>query len=132
MLKQSCNELWFVKKYWNRTPIFLCQKLTEFFQKKNHPRISILETIYVKNTFFLTPIFEPLYFLKPCLIFDEPVLHVFSKYNGLGVTHHLQNSTTELILICSCGTPNKAFLGGKRKYFLRLSHLYVWIFDPGE
>ena len=36
VLKQSCNELWFVKKCRNRTfnVNFLFQKLTEFFQKK--------------------------------------------------------------------------------------------------
>ena len=31
---------------------------------------------------FLTSIFEPLYFLKSCPIFDELALPVFSKYNG--------------------------------------------------
>ena len=35
-LKQSCNEIWFVKKCQNCTfkVNFLCQKWTEFFQKK--------------------------------------------------------------------------------------------------
>ena len=43
VLKQSCDELWFVKKCRNHTfnVNFLCQKSTEFFQKKNHLRISI-------------------------------------------------------------------------------------------
>ena len=41
--KQSYGELWFIKKYQNRTfkVNFLCQKLIEFFQKKNHLRIHI-------------------------------------------------------------------------------------------
>ena len=37
--------------------------------------------LFVKN-FFLTPIFEPLYFLKSCPIFDELAFPVFTKYNG--------------------------------------------------
>ena len=34
--KKPCNELWFIKKCRNRTfkVNFLCQKSTEFFQKK--------------------------------------------------------------------------------------------------
>ena len=43
-LKQSCNELWFVKKCQNCTfkVNFLCQNQQNFFQKKkNHLRISI-------------------------------------------------------------------------------------------
>ena len=32
--------------------------------------------------FFLTSIFEPLYFLKSCPILDKLALPVFSKYNG--------------------------------------------------
>ena len=37
----------------------------------------------VSISFVLTEsIFEPLYFLKSCLIFDELVRPVFSKYNG--------------------------------------------------
>ena len=111
-LKQSYDELRFVKKCQNHTfkVNFLCQKSTEFFQKKNHLRISIKATIFCKKHFFLTSIFEPLYFpsisyyfhipknflilflisifkplyfLKSCPIFDEVVLPVFSKYNGL-------------------------------------------------
>ena len=37
---------------------------------------------FVKKHSFLTPIFEPLYILKSCLIFDELALPIFSKYNG--------------------------------------------------
>ena len=37
---------------------------------------------FVKNFFFLTLIFEPLYFLKACPIFNKQMLPVFSKYNG--------------------------------------------------
>ena len=36
-----------------------------------------------KPPFSITSIFEPLYFLKSCPIFDELVLPIFSKYNGL-------------------------------------------------
>ena len=40
---KSVDELQFIKKCQNRTfkVNFLCQKSTEFFQKKNHLRISI-------------------------------------------------------------------------------------------
>ena len=70
---KSCDDLRFVKKCRNCTfrVNFLCQKSTEFFQKKFFLRISILETIFCKKHFFLTSIFEPLYFLKSCPIFDE-------------------------------------------------------------
>ena len=114
VLKQSCDELWFVKKCRNHTfnVNFLCQKWTEFFQKKKHLRISIEETIFCKKThFFLTQIFEPLYFLKSCPIFDK-LAPPYSKNTMVSFeyidfwpkillfrTHHLWNSTTELIII---------------------------------
>jgi len=37
---------------------------------------------FLYKIFFLTSIFEPLYFLKLCPIFDELALSIFSKYNG--------------------------------------------------
>ena len=42
-LKQSYDELWFFKKCQNCTfkVNLLCQKSTEFFQKKNHLRIRV-------------------------------------------------------------------------------------------
>ena len=64
VLNQSCKELWFVKKCQNRTfkVNFLCQKLTEFFQKqawklsaiKGEPNLSILwevRQIHLKKAF---------------------------------------------------------------------------------
>ena len=48
VLKQSCDELWFVKKCQNCTfkVNFLCQKSTEFFQKKISFKTTIYETIF--------------------------------------------------------------------------------------
>jgi len=77
VLKQSCDELWFVRKCHSYTfkVNFLCQKSTEEFQFKR--------PFFVKKHFFLTSIFEPLYFLRACPIFDKLVLLELSKYNGL-------------------------------------------------
>ena len=63
------GEQQFIKKCWYRTfkVNFLCQISTEFRKKKH---------------FFLTSIFEPLYFLKSCPSFDKLALPVFTKYNG--------------------------------------------------
>ena len=55
---------------------FLCQK-PFFFGFKN---INLGDHFFIYC--FLTSIFEPLYFLKSCPIFDELALHIFSKYNG--------------------------------------------------
>ena len=43
VLKQSCHELWFIKKSGNRTfkVNFLSQKLTNKFQKDIHLKLSI-------------------------------------------------------------------------------------------
>ena len=70
-LKQSYNELWFVKKCQNRTfkVNFGCQKVVEFFQKKNLSKNINLGDHYLLF-FFLISIFEPLYFLKLRPIFD--------------------------------------------------------------
>ena len=81
--KQSYNELWFVKKCQNCTfkVNFPCQKLTEFFQKKNYLRISIQETIFCKKHFFS-------YFKKvPKLYFQcqfsmPKIDRIFSKKNS--------------------------------------------------
>ena len=51
--------------------------------------------------FFLTSIFEPLYFLKSCPIFDKLVLPEFSKYKGQK-SCFLGPTTTELILVYIC------------------------------
>ena len=81
-----------------------------FSKKKSFKNINLGNHFFLK-TFFLTLIFEPLYFLKSCLIFDKPALPVFSntivsfEYIDcwpkalLFRTHHLQNYTTELILV---------------------------------
>ena len=61
---------------------FLCQKSTEFFRKKKLFKIINLGDHFLKKLFFLTSIFEALYFLKLGPIFDELALPVFSKYNG--------------------------------------------------
>ena len=58
---------------------FLCQKSTDFFQKKIISEYQFRRPFFVKKPFFLTSIFEALYFLKSYPIFDELVL---SKYNG--------------------------------------------------
>ena len=52
-----------------------------FSKKKSFKNINLGDNLKEKH-FFLTPIFEPLYFLKSCPIFDELVLPVFSKCNG--------------------------------------------------
>ena len=109
-LKQSCNELWFVKKWGNHTfkVNFLCQKSTEFFSNFNFwttlfskimpnfwqtdtPRILKIQWYLLSakekgvrsnQIFLLTAFFEALYFLKSCPISDKLALPVFSKYNG--------------------------------------------------
>ena len=51
--------------------IFDVKNQLNFFEKDFHLRISIYETNFKKKHFFLDSIFEPLYFLKLCPIFDE-------------------------------------------------------------
>ena len=84
VLKQSCDELWFVKKCYNPTfkVNFLCQKLRDFFQKKIITEYQLRRPFFVKNILFQTSIFEQLYFLKSCPIFDKLALPIFSEYNG--------------------------------------------------
>ena len=62
--KQSYNELWFVKKCQNCTfkVNFLCQKLTEFFQKKSFKNINLGDH-FLGKTFFVDQIFDELTFL---------------------------------------------------------------------
>merc|ERR1712008_131028 len=86
----ECGEHQFVKKCQNHTfkVNFLCRKSTEFFQKKKSFKNINLGDNFKKKLFFLTPIFEPLYFLKSCPIFDKLVLPVFSKYNGFLFAWH--------------------------------------------
>jgi hypothetical protein len=62
MVHQKVPKLYFQSQ-------FPMSKINEIFSKKNHLRMSILEAI-----------FEPLYFLKSCSIFEELVLPAFSKY----------------------------------------------------
>ena len=53
VLKLSFDELYIVKKCQNPTfkVNFGCQKLIQFFQKKNYPRISIWETVIYQKKF---------------------------------------------------------------------------------
>jgi hypothetical protein len=60
---------------------FSMSKIDGIFSKKKSFKNINLGDHFFKKLFFLTPIFEPLYFLKSCPIFAEPVLAVFSKYN---------------------------------------------------
>ena len=82
-LKQSYNELYMVhqkvpKLYFQRQ--FSMSKIDGASSKKtSFKNINLGDQFFVKNIFFLTSIFEPLYFLKSCPIFDELVLPVFSK-----------------------------------------------------
>ena len=63
--------------------IFYVKNRQNVFKKTIHLRISIYETIFCKKKhFFVTSIFEPIFFLKSCPIFDELMLPIFSKYNG--------------------------------------------------
>ena len=50
---------------------FLCQKSTEFLQKKFSSQQVNLGDHYLVNTFFLNSIFEPIYFLKLRQNFDK-------------------------------------------------------------
>ena len=70
--KKSVNELWLVKKCQNRTykVNFRCQKSTEFFQKISSKNI-ILGDHFLVKLYFRNSIFQQLYFLKLCPIFDE-------------------------------------------------------------
>ena len=61
MVRQKCQNCTFKVN-------FLCQKSTEIFQKKNSFKNINLGEFVKKN---LTSIFETLYFLKSCPIFDE-------------------------------------------------------------
>ena len=71
--QKSIDELWFIKKCQNCTfkVNILCQKLREFFQKKNISEYQFRRPFFVKKHFSLTSIFEPLSFLKSCPIFDK-------------------------------------------------------------
>ena len=53
-----------------------------FLKKKIHGRISIWAHLFCKKHFLLTSIFKPLYLLKWCPIFDDSLLHQFTKYNN--------------------------------------------------
>jgi isocitrate dehydrogenase kinase/phosphatase len=66
-LKNSADELWFIKKYQNRTlkVDFLCQKLSESFQNKFS-----LKNINLGHQLMFN--FKNNLFLKSCPIFDEP------------------------------------------------------------
>merc|ERR1712051_874940 len=55
---------------------FGCQKLIKFFQKKILSKNINLGDHYLSKTFFLNSIFEPLYFLKLCPIFDRLSLFI--------------------------------------------------------
>ena len=61
---------------------FLCQKSTEFFQKKISSKIINLGDHFLLNFFLLDLIFEPLYFLKLGPIFVGPTLCQFTKYSN--------------------------------------------------
>ena len=58
---------------------FSMSKIDGIFQKKKKFKNINLGDHFLKKLFFLTPIFEPLYFLESCPIFDELVLPVFLK-----------------------------------------------------
>jgi len=54
---------------------FFMSKIDKKFSKKKFiEEYQFRRPFFVKKLFFLTSIFEPLYFLKPFPIFDEPAL----------------------------------------------------------
>ena len=70
-------------------------KIGHDFRKKRSSKIEVTKNVLIskktavkrpffvkKTTFFPTSIFEPLYILKSCPIFDKFGLPVFPKYNG--------------------------------------------------
>ena len=81
---KSFDGLRFVKKCQNRTfkVNFLCQKSTEFFQKKISSKNINLGDHFLLKTFFIDSIFEPLYFLKLGPIFVGPTLCQSTKYSN--------------------------------------------------
>ena len=69
-------------KIWLSKWIFSVKNSSNLSKKKIHWRISIQEHIFCYWNFLLTLIFETLYFLNWCPIFDDSLLHQFSKYNN--------------------------------------------------
>ena len=64
---------------------FFLNNPTMNYGSSKSAKIVLLKSIFyvkIRRNFFLTSIFEPLYFLKSCPIFDELALPIFSKYNG--------------------------------------------------
>ena len=71
MVHQKVLKLYFQSK-------FSMSKIDRIFSRKIILTISIYETIFCKKKqILLTPIFDPLYFLKSCPIFDKLSLPVF-------------------------------------------------------
>ena len=111
---KSYNELWFVKQCQNCTfkVNFGCQKLIDFFQKKNLSRNINLGDHYLFKTFFsklnywttllskISPNFWQTVISRRNFLKIFPWWHVDSWPKTLLFrTHHLQNSTTELTLM---------------------------------
>ena len=69
MVRQKVPKLYFQIQ-------FSMSKLMEFFQKEIIEEYQFRRPFFVKNIFFLTSIFEPLYFLKSCPIsfFEESLV----------------------------------------------------------
>ena len=65
MVRQKVPKLYFQSQ-------FSMSKIDGIFSKKKSFKNINLGDNFKKKLFFLTPIFEPLYFLKSCPIFDEP------------------------------------------------------------
>ena len=112
VLKQSCNELWFVKKCRNSTfkVNFLCQNQWNFFKKKIIQEYQFRRPLFVKNHTFSNFNFWTTLFSKIILNFWRTgaprilkiqwfplsILIFGQKFCFLGPNF---NSTTELILI---------------------------------
>ena len=107
MFSQKVPKLYFQSQ-------FSMSKIEGIFSKK-------LGDQFCKKHFFLTSIFEPLYFLKSCPIFDELVLPVFSKYNGFlsacrflgkklafkdppSLKFHNRTDTNNYVTVCFCAS----------------------------
>ena len=61
---------------------FSMSKINGIFSKKKSFKNIHLGDHFLKKHFFQTSIFEPLYFLKACPIFDELLSDKFIKYRG--------------------------------------------------
>ena len=126
------DELWFDKKCQNRAfkICFFKSKIDGIFSKKKSIKNINSGDHFLQNTFlFLTSIFELLYFLKSCPIFDKlqwfPLsILIFGLKSCLFRTHHVSNSTTKMILLSTYVQVHTSY--GIAKAIPELEVLEIW------